>query len=357
MAGDAHSDVTGDLIDELGRRYAPQALADAVAQARSLATAELTERLTRAILARAVEPAAPRTPTPEAPAPSAPAPAPAIPTPTAPAPAAVEPSAPSQPAEHGLWAYVITRDHALDVVEPPESTPYLISHRGLGLVVSEMELSRLAELDTAESGSAELAEDSPLATLVRQHDSVVRAVFDRKPVLPLRFGTVVADEDAAVRLLRARHDEVAEWLDRVDGQREWGVRARLPADDTPAEPPEPTPTEGISGTEYLALRQNRLAAIERSRGDRAGLAAAARDTLARQATDSARRDRLPGLLLDDAYLVATANEPAFHGEVQRLAEELGERGVTVELTGPWPPYSFADLELSAESGLTGVTGG
>ena len=48
----------------------------------------------------------------------------------------------------------------------------------------------------------DLSETGRLAVLARGHDAVVRAAVDAGPVLPLRFGTVVADEDGARRLLR-----------------------------------------------------------------------------------------------------------------------------------------------------------
>ena len=95
----------------------------------------------------------------------------------------------------GLYAYAITRDRQLDL-----SGPWLIGHRGLALVVAEVDLGLFAGLEFDEA-----AEDSQLAVLARYHDAVVRAVFEHEPVLPLRFGTVLDGIGAAVRLLGARH--------------------------------------------------------------------------------------------------------------------------------------------------------
>jgi hypothetical protein len=176
--------------------------------------------------------------------------------------------------------------------------------------------------------------------LARQHDAVVRAVFQRHPVLPLRFGTVLGDEDAIMRLLRDRHDEALAWLDRVDGCTEWGVRARL----AEAPPAKDTPLDGISGTEYLAMRQKRLTGIE-SVSKRATTAARnLHDALLPYVTDSASRGNANDLLLDTAYLVPAPQEMAFHAEIDRLTNDLTE--VTVQTTGPWPPYSFTNIELA-----------
>ena len=86
------------------------------------------------------------------------------------------------------------------------------------LVRSEADLAVFRELST------EVIEDGLLETLVREHDAVIRAVFEREPVLPLRFGTVVADTAAARQLLTERHQEVSTWLSRVACHREWGLR-------------------------------------------------------------------------------------------------------------------------------------
>ncbi|MGC7097299.1 GvpL/GvpF family gas vesicle protein [Amycolatopsis lurida] len=230
----------------------------------------------------------------------------------------------------GLCAYAITRDTA----SPPAETQ-LITHRGLGLVAAEMDLAPFAGLDTDPAAWAtEPAEDDPLVVLARRHDAVVRAVFEHQPVLPFRFGTVLRDQEAAVRLLTERHDPVGDALDRVTGHREWGVRARV-APQTG----EKRSGDGLSGTEYLAMRRRRLIAAERTRRLEADAATALHDALVRLASDCApRAKRSPGLLLDAAYLVHTGRETAFHNEIERRRGD-----VLVDITGPWPPYSFARL--------------
>lgn len=223
----------------------------------------------------------------------------------------------------GLYAYAITREHRADL-----DGPWLISHRGLALVVAEVDLDRFAGIEVDEP-----AEDGPLALLVREHDAVVRAVFRHEPVLPLRFGTVLDGPDAALRLLSARYEEALAWLDRVEGRREWGVRVRAAAER------EPVDLDEVSGTAYLALRRQRLTAAEDARRG----AEALHRALTRRASDSTCRDHTGDLLLEAAYLVDTADEDDFHAEIHRLAGELGQ---PVEITGPWPPYSFTKVEFA-----------
>jgi hypothetical protein len=184
--------------------------------------------------------------------------------------------------------------------------------------------------------NAEPAEEGLLATLVREHDAVVRAVFEHEPVLPLRFGTIVADAAAARKLLAGKHDEVSVWLDRVANHREWGVRVEY--EDTPQ--PD-VPLAGISGVDYLRMRkQSQLDWQKRS-----SLVQSLHIELAQHATSAANRDR-PRALLDAAYLVPQANEDEFRAAAAWLCEEVQRLGATVHATGPWPPYSFTRIELA-----------
>jgi hypothetical protein len=235
----------------------------------------------------------------------------------------------------GLCAYAFTREH---VPGPPDVR--LVAHKGIALVVAEVDLAPFAEPEANPAQwTQEPSEDDPLVVLAKRHDVVVRAVFEHSPVLPLRFGTILRDEQAAVRLLTDHHTEAREGLDRVEGHREWGVRARLPHPGKPAE----VPTEGMSGTDYLAMRRDRLAAAARTRRDGSAAATALDDALSRHATETAHRAKKSVPLLDAAYLVPIKAEAEFHAEAERHDE------LAVEVTGPWPPYSFVRLKLTIEA--------
>lgn len=238
-----------------------------------------------------------------------------------------------------LCAYAITREHTLEPAGPVDVR--LVPHRGLALVVAEVDPAPFAELTTAPGRWRRTPkEDDPLVLLARRHDVVVRAVFEHHPVLPLRFGTVLPDEAAAVRLLANHHAEARAWLDRVDGHREWVVRARFNPPDRSAE----LSAEGLSDPEYQAVRRDRLASAAHARRDAVAAAGALHGALARHAADDVRRERRSAApLLDAAYLVSLDAEQGFHAEAER------HEGLAVEVTGPWPPYSFVPLDLPAEA--------
>jgi hypothetical protein len=246
-----------------------------------------------------------------------------------------------------LYAYAIT-PAGLELPDDVAAltgggTVRLIADGDLALLVSPLDPEQL-ELD-----EDDLSESGRLATLARGHDAVVRAAAMAGPVLPLRFGTAVPDDDAARRLLRTHADAARRQLDRIGGTREWGVRLVRPVSE-PAlagpTPVRPAHREDISGREYLARRRQALDEHERA-GQHATEAVERLDkVLAPHVTETLRRGGSAGssLLLDVACLVPPDREAGFAAAVADLAEELRPQHLDVELTGPWPPYSFASLD-------------
>ena len=154
-----------------------------------------------------------------------------------------------------------------------------------------------------------------------RHEAVVEGLMAGRDLLPVRFGTLIADEDAATRALSERRDELLASLDRVRGAVELAVRVQRRGDE------EPGPSSGASGRDYLEAKVRRSEAAS-ALHDR--LAAAAREGKVQAGPE----------LLRGAYLVDRTEVDAFVSLVARLQREHDE--LDLLCTGPWPPYSFAE---------------
>ncbi|WP_410626921.1 GvpL/GvpF family gas vesicle protein [Amycolatopsis sp. cmx-8-4] len=302
-------------VTALARRHAPQVWEAALQAAKSAAVEVLTRRLTEAILTSATGPRAT-----EAPEPVVPDPGP------------------------GLCAYAITWSHAEvpETLAEIDATPAvrLLAHEELAVVVARVDVGVFADLDKEAGPPDSVDPGSRLAVLARQHDAVVRAVFEGYPVLPLRFGTVVRDDRAAVLLLEDHRADVSEWLSRIDGHREWGVRVALP-EPAPARKPPPA---GISGTDYLTARARQLNGDQEVQTLARSVVSTLHESLSRCSADAARRERLPAFF-DASYLVRQDQEETFRALVRRVEGDLAAVGATLRSTGPWPPYSFTPPQL------------
>jgi Gas vesicle synthesis protein GvpL/GvpF len=198
-----------------------------------------------------------------------------------------------------------------------------------GLDDAQVEARRVDGVTAVVSALTRPVEASAQAAV--RHGSVVDAVAARNDaVLPARFGTAFADEDALAAAVVSRSDELRTRLEHVRGCVELGVRARWdaePAGET-AEPP-------TTGREYLRARYARYARARE-------LADRVHPPLAELSRDTRRVDGLAtGGSVRAAYLVPDDAVDAFRARVEAL--ERAHPGITLVCTGPWPPYSFATL--------------
>ena len=110
--------------------------------------------------------------------------------------------------------------------------------------------------------------------------------------------------------------------------------------------PRPQDRVGVTGTEYLTRRRQALDQYDSVEAAAEEAAQLLIDTLRPHVTETVRRGGSPGssLLLDLAVLVGADAEAAFLATAAELRQRLEPDGLEVEVSGPWPPYSFASLE-------------
>jgi hypothetical protein len=157
------------------------------------------------------------------------------------------------------------------------------------------------------------------AEVLWRHEEVVESLMEERDLLPMRFGTLVEDDQAAVQALDEQREQLKMSLDRVRGAVEIAVRAH-------ADPSREGTAGGLSGAEYMRAKAHRTEA--------AGLL---HEPLAFLARESVVR---PGPeLLRAAYLVDREAVESFVGLVRRL--QATHEDLHILCTGPWPPYSFA----------------
>lgn len=82
---------------------------------------------------------------------------------------------------------------------------------------------------------------SRLALLASRHDEIVREVFERRPVLPLRFGTVLASQRDVSAVLGGGRERFLAELGRVEGRAEWTCTSRPTASPPSRTRPAPSP--------------------------------------------------------------------------------------------------------------------
>jgi len=172
----------------------------------------------------------------------------------------------------------------------------------------------------------------------------VEALMADRAVLPVRFGTVLADEAAVQATLAVHYADFVASLNRVRGRVElslrvlWDFEFRISNFEFRPD----------SGQAYLMARleEERQRQAWRQRAE--ALAAELYTPLGRLAVESTRQVLVtPRLLLTAAYLVERDQVAAFRREVEVLSTAHPE--LRFLCTGPWPAYSFVTTTVMRET--------
>ena len=188
------------------------------------------------------------------------------------------------------------------------------------------------------------AEIEPTADNVWRHEEIVEALMAESAVLPVRFGTVLADRTAVQATLAVHYSRFVTNLDRVRGRVELGLRVLWDDDGCPTDKDDGG-RMADSGRAYLMARVEKEHQVQASRQRGEALAAELDARLADLAVQSTHRALVtPRLLLTAAYLVEQDQVVPFQQRVRALGAAYP--ALRFLCTGPWPPYSFVGAVVS-----------
>jgi hypothetical protein len=245
--------------------------------------------------------------------------------------------------QNAIWGYAVTAQISPDrlagltgVAGQPVRT---VPGAGLAAAVSTVSLAEFGEQPLRQR----LEDLAWLEVTARAHHQVIEAL--PPPMIPLRLATIYRDDSKVAGLLAERQADFVAALDQLTARAEWGVKlfaAGHAADPAPADQPGAGP-----GASYLRRRRDQLSARDQARRADAAMArevhAALRGMAAAAQLRPGQAAELTGedsstMLLNATYLVDDAAAARFAAAVRELGQQHGAR---TELTGPWPPYSFA----------------
>jgi hypothetical protein len=189
-----------------------------------------------------------------------------------------------------------------------------------------------------------------------QHERIVAAVMRSGPVLPVKFGTVFSSEQALRQAVEQMGGGIAHVLDRLVGKEEWAAKVFIDAaaarewllatdpvlaarhGDLPESP----------GRRYLQAKRVEAEVDAVLRHWRASVAAEIQAEIWRyglalhplKLQPKNVTGRGADMVLNLAMLVKRDGVAALEARVRELEAAYADRGVTLEVTGPWPPYHF-----------------
>jgi hypothetical protein len=198
------------------------------------------------------------------------------------------------------------------------------------------------------------ATGAPEATQLVAYERKISALHAAGPVIPMRYGYVVEDEAAAVRLLEERGAEYEELLERLKDRVEMGLRVLWDAPSGGLKQPSEVPLASVAaapGAAWLAAARSRhsppadLTQAERTWA--AGIDADLADLYAEE-----RREARPagaGRMVSLYFLVPRRAVRRFRA---RLCRIVSPQGRDFLVSGPWAPWNFV-MAVSPEGRLAG----
>lgn len=250
-----------------------------------------------------------------------------------------------------LYVYCVTREAAMPEVDGIDGT------RRFGTVTAG-NVSAIFTLANGEAFSQDAIDSRAgdlewLGAIGYRHQAVVAELMKLTAIVPLRAFTLFSSEDAVRAYLLEHGPALDAALQRLDGKQEWTLRVEF----DPARWSEAL----VSRVEALRDLTNEIATAapgkafllrkklddERKRASHAAeqsvveeIEQAVLDKLACE-TLAETRERRDGAFPQINVLVNRDEEATLQELQQTLASRYEPEGVTLALTGPWPPYTFA----------------
>jgi hypothetical protein len=188
-----------------------------------------------------------------------------------------------------------------------------------------------------------------------RHQAVIAQIENQTALFPLPFGTIFSTEQVLSNLIRQHQAQIHGFMESIKGYREWSCKVFLDRDQamaklaTEALVAEAQRLQMLSpGARYFEERKIKTAAAKQINqwlhtvleDLMRELAAETgrhchRALLSRKATGS-----VSDMVLNGAFLVAEKSLQTFFDKVDHCKQTYGQTGLTFELSGPWPPYSF-----------------
>ncbi|MEN3326430.1 MAG: hypothetical protein V7638_1237 [Acidobacteriota bacterium] len=226
-----------------------------------------------------------------------------------------------------------------DGIERLNKTPAGVSGAPVRIVELDEDLSALVSV--YRSDEFQVSRKNALA-----HHEIVRSITEQTTPLPTRFGTVVTIEQ--LRNYVSTHEEaIKAKLAHVRGGVEMNVRMIHSIDSfETSQKPE---NAGGPGTAFLLEKRREILRDEAGAAQKAELSAWMREKLG----DLIKEEKI-SITPSETVILGRADHLISRTDVQeyrtKMAIAVQERPETrFMVSGPWPPYSFANIELEFSS--------
>jgi uncharacterized lipoprotein YehR (DUF1307 family) len=265
--------------------------------------------------------------------------------------------------KYGLYAYgLVGKDpKPLDILGVDKKNKVRsVEGRGLCVMISDVDIDQFQ--DQVKKLFSELTKTTEAAQrgtqeVLQAHEHVVDALMKDTTVVPFKFGTILKDEQAALKMLQDYEEKFKNLLSKFAGRTEWGMRVYADHQEfinyvVQIEPQfkelEEKREKLPRGAAYLLGRKIEEELKDKAATRLAEVTEAIFHKLGEAAYEGKLNKNLPQnltgnrkeMVLNTVYLVEKEKVAHFCNQGKILMERYGGMGLDFEVSGPWAPYSF-----------------
>ncbi|MEI6633065.1 MAG: GvpL/GvpF family gas vesicle protein [Chlamydiota bacterium] len=263
-----------------------------------------------------------------------------------------------------IYLYCVAEREPAPVLVPGlAAAPVAVCHHGLYAVVSAA-----AETEFGEEGlKKHLSDFEWVKTKATIHNTVIGEVMKGGAVVPFKLGTIF-NTDANLRSwLEKYEEELEDLLHELHGREEWGLklycdtgtlRSFLGAQDKEAAQMDKEIASSSVGKAFL-LKKKRDEALtilvdkklnEYGQEIYARLCALSVRARINKLLPREVTERNDDMILNAVFLVDRNAVGGFIDATKDFKDRFSSPGLSVDCTGPWPPYNFCELSEKHHGG-------
>lgn len=263
----------------------------------------------------------------------------------------------------GLYAYAVVGKNIkqLNILGiDKENKVYPVERKGLTVLVSKIDTGKFRD-QVKEALSQLTKTEKPISSkveeILRAHQQVIDELAGLATIVPFKFGTILKDEEAATKMLLDYGEKFKRLLSKFFGREEWGLKIYvdnqkfkdyLVKNEPKFKQQEKTKRKLSRGAAYLlgkkmetelndqvGQRLNEIAQVILRETEKIAYEVQLNKTLPQKLTGKDKQ-----MLLNTAYLIGKEKIIHFNNQIKRLKEKYEPAGLDLEVSGPWPAYSF-----------------
>lgn len=267
----------------------------------------------------------------------------------------------NKPAMKWFYVYCITSEDKPKEFDvrgiDNKSGVFVLGYKDLGAVVSMINLSDFRESELKKK----LDDLRWTKRAVLNHQRVINKVMNGRAVLPMKFGVIYKTRGQIQNILGKNYYKFKNLLKSLAEKKEWGVKVycnqselnrKIQINENSIKKLKEKMKKSPEGVKFFLQKKieaiGELALEKKINKYSKTFLKKLEQSSARYVLNEILPKELTGkqeeMVISAAYLVDNKNFLKFEKELASLKDKYSKNGFLFELSGPWPPYNFVNLD-------------